>query len=150
MTSSRSYRIGELAAQAGVSTRTIRYYGELGLLVPSGHSPGGARRFDDDDAERLLRIRELQVVMGFDLDEIKRIVSSEERLRAIRAEYRSGSAAKARQRELLEEAMRINRELRDEVRTKIARTQGFLEDLDAKAVRYRAAMRELASAPARR
>lgn len=148
MTATRPYRIGELADRAGVSTRTIRYYGELGLLMPSGHSPGGARRYDDDDVERLLRIRELQVVMGFDLDEIKRIVGSEDRLRAIRAEYRSGSAATARQRELLDEAMAINRTLRDEVRDKIARTQGFLEDLEAKAARYRAAMRAL-EAPAR-
>lgn len=147
MTDARTYRIGEIAARAGVSTRTVRYYGELGLLMPSGHSPGGARRYEDDDVERLLRIRELQVVMGFDLDEIKRIVTSEARLREIRAEYRSGTVPGERQRELVEEAIEINRKLRQDVRDKLARMQGFLDDLDAKGVRYRTALRDLERAP---
>jgi hypothetical protein len=38
-------RIGEAAARVGVSSRTLRYYEELGLLTPSGRTPGGARRY---------------------------------------------------------------------------------------------------------
>ncbi len=48
-------RIGEAAERAGVSCRTLRYYEELGLLVPAGHSAGGARRYTGDDVERLRR-----------------------------------------------------------------------------------------------
>ena len=62
------YRIGEIADAAGVSTRTLRYYEELGLVSPSGHSPGGARRYSDADLARVLRIRELQDLVGFNLD----------------------------------------------------------------------------------
>ena len=141
MSESVRYRIGEVAARAGVSTRTLRYYEELGLLAPSGHSPGGARRYDEDDVQRLMRVRELQTVMGFNLDQIKRIVASEARLRELRRQYHAGGLD--RQRELLIEAMDLNDLLRREVRDKLARTQGFLEDLDAKAVRYRAVLREL-------
>jgi Predicted transcriptional regulators len=136
-----TYRIGQVAAQAGVSTRTLRYYEELGLIAPSGHSPGGARRYGEDAVQRLLRVRELQTVMGFNLDEIKRIVASETRLRELKREYHSGGLK--RQRELLIEAMELNDLLRREVRDKLAITQGFLEDLNAKAVRYRAVLRDL-------
>jgi MerR family transcriptional regulator, repressor of the yfmOP operon len=148
MSEARAYRIGEVAARAGVSTRTLRYYGELGLLEVSAHSPGGARRYGEEDVERLLRIRELQVVMGFNLDQIKRIVSSESRLNALREEYRSGTLPTVRQRELVAEAIELNDGLRADVRDKIARTQEFLGDLDDKAARYRTALRDLEEAPA--
>ena len=147
MTETRTYRIGEVAARAGVSTRTLRYYGELGLLEASGHSPGGARRYREEDVERLLRIRELQIVMGFNLDQIKRIVGSESRLQALRKEYRSGMLPTARQRELVAEAIDLNDGLRIEVRDKVARIQEFLGDLDEKAARYRTALRDLERAP---
>src|SRR5438105_14016767 len=84
------YRIGEIAEAAGVSTRTLRYYEELDLLSPSGHSPGGARRYSDADLARVLRIRELQQLVGFNLDEIRTIVAAEARLEELRTEFRTG------------------------------------------------------------
>jgi DNA-binding transcriptional MerR regulator len=69
--SDAQYRIGEVAEAAGVSTRTLRYYEELGLVSPSGHSPGGARRYSDADLARVLRIRELQHLVGFNLEAIE-------------------------------------------------------------------------------
>jgi hypothetical protein len=41
-TGERSYRIGEVAERVGITTRTIRYYEELGLLgaaATNGRSP---------------------------------------------------------------------------------------------------------------
>jgi DNA-binding transcriptional MerR regulator len=35
--------IGQLAKEAGVSSRTIRYYEELGILPEPRRSPGGSR-----------------------------------------------------------------------------------------------------------
>src|SRR5437773_5312667 len=104
------YRIGEVAEAAGVSTRTLRYYEELGLLSPSGHSPGGARRYSDADLARVLRIRELQQLVGFNLDEIKTIVAADARLDELRTEYAVISNAKAgrphqREPELVAEAI---------------------------------------------
>lgn len=143
----RGLRIGEAAARAGVSTRTLRYYEELGLIQPSGHSPGGARRYSEPDVERLLRVRELQRVMGFDLEQIRRITRSETRLAQLREEFQRDRTPVARQREITREAIALNDDLRREVREKLAHTQGFLDDLNAKAVKYRRFLSTLGRQP---
>jgi DNA-binding transcriptional MerR regulator len=140
--------IGEVAARCGVSTRTFRYYEELGLLAPSAHSPGGARRYSAGDEARLHRIRELQELLGFDLDEIRTILASEDRLAELRAEFLSGQARRDRQEEIIREAIGINDRLLRELKQKLARTQEFLDALEAKGRRYRAFLREMGE-PAR-
>ena len=45
-------RIQEVAAETGLTTRTIRYYEELGLLEPAARSEGSYRLFDPDDLVR--------------------------------------------------------------------------------------------------
>jgi DNA-binding transcriptional MerR regulator len=135
------YRIGEIAEAADVSTRTLRYYEELGLVAPSGHTPGGARRYSDADLARVLRIRELQHLVGFNLDEIQTIVAAEARLDELRTEYRAGGAPQ-RERELIAEAIEINKRLRDDMQAKLARLETFLADLDARAALYRRRSKE--------
>jgi len=135
------YRIGEVAEAAGVSTRTLRYYEELGLLSPSGHSPGGARRYSEGDLARVLRIRELQQLVGFNLDEIKTIVAAEARLDELRTEFRAGRSPE-RERELIAEAIEINDRLREDMEAKVSRLETFLADLDARAALYRRRARE--------
>jgi DNA-binding transcriptional MerR regulator len=130
------YPIGKAARAAGVSTRTLRYYEELGLVSPSGHSPGGARRYSDEDLARVRRIRELQQLVGFNLDEIHTIVTAEDRLHALRTEFRSGRSPQ-REKQLIAEAIEINDRLRDDMRAKLARLETFLADLDARAALYR-------------
>jgi len=64
-----SYSVGQVARLAGVSVRTLHHYHQIGLLVPSGHTPAGYRRYVDTDLDRLQRVlfyREL----GFPLDQI--------------------------------------------------------------------------------
>jgi DNA-binding transcriptional MerR regulator len=51
-------RIGELATQAGVSVRALRYYEEQGLLA-STRSPRGQRLYADEAAERVQLIQNL-------------------------------------------------------------------------------------------
>ncbi|MEN3534145.1 MerR family transcriptional regulator [Microbispora sp. ZYX-F-249] len=51
-------RIGELAAQAGVSVRSLRYYEEQGLLT-STRSPSGQRHYTEDEVERVRFIQRL-------------------------------------------------------------------------------------------
>ncbi|MEU6811019.1 MerR family transcriptional regulator [Streptomyces sp. NPDC046831] len=63
------YSVGEVAAFAGVTVRTLHHYDDIGLLVPSGRSHAGHRRYGDADLDRLQRIlfyREL----GFPLEEV--------------------------------------------------------------------------------
>ena len=52
----RLLAIGAAAAQAGVSERALSYYQQLGLITPSGVTPGGMRRYSDDDLARVARI----------------------------------------------------------------------------------------------
>ncbi|ADI07370.1 merR family transcriptional regulator [Streptomyces bingchenggensis BCW-1] len=51
-------RIGELAARAGVSVRSLRYYEEQGLLT-STRSASGQRHYTDDEVERVTFIQRL-------------------------------------------------------------------------------------------
>lgn len=51
-------RIGEVAEQAGVSVRALRYYEEQGLLV-STRTAGGQRQYLDGAVERVRMIQQL-------------------------------------------------------------------------------------------
>ncbi|HLW17615.1 MAG TPA: MerR family transcriptional regulator [Actinomycetota bacterium] len=134
-------RIGQLAERLGVTTRTIRYYEELGLLKPSGYTEGGERRYTEDDATHLQRILELKTLMGFGLEEIRATLDSEQRLSELREEYKSGS--KKRKLEIVHEAMEINQRMRAQVESTIKRSKAFLRELEAKAARYREVEAEL-------
>jgi len=68
----KRYRIGEIARLSGLTLRTIRYYGELGLLH-EGRTGGNQRYYSDQDLVYLKRIVELKS-LGFSLDEISRII----------------------------------------------------------------------------
>ena len=68
----KRYRIGEIAKLSGLTLRTIRYYGELGLL-PESRTKGGQRYYSDQDLVYLKRIMELKD-LGFSLEEIARII----------------------------------------------------------------------------
>jgi MerR family transcriptional regulator, repressor of the yfmOP operon len=145
MTTEALYRIGDVAQRAGVTTRTLRYYQELGLLAPAGASPGGSRRYSEDDVARLLRILELRSVMGFDLDKIRVILAAEDRLSAMREEVARGISVK-RRRELLHEALDLNHQMQDQVHERLATLETFLGDLREKEALYRERLSEFEGA----
>lgn len=62
------FKIGELAAAAGVSRDTVRYYERTGLLPSPGRSGAGYRLYSDADLLRLKFIRSSQG-LGFTLAE---------------------------------------------------------------------------------
>ncbi|MHB8220640.1 MAG: MerR family transcriptional regulator [Acidimicrobiales bacterium] len=141
-------RIGDAASRAGVSARTLRYYEELGLLSPSGHTPGGERRYRDEDLARLDRILELRGVLGMNLDDIKRFLDSDGRLDQIREAYRAKKglgtkAAHREQRALLEEALELNEVLAAELDAKLARMDEFRSKLASSARRCRELLKDL-------
>ncbi|MCJ1715246.1 MerR family transcriptional regulator [Curtobacterium sp. VKM Ac-2922] len=51
-------RIGDLAARAGVSVRSLRYYGEQGLLLPD-RTASGQRTYDLQAVDRVLLVQQL-------------------------------------------------------------------------------------------
>ena len=68
-------RIGEIAAAAGVSARTVDYYTSLSLLVPAERTAGNYRLYDPGAVERIATIRQLES-HGVPLDDIARALAS--------------------------------------------------------------------------
>lgn len=67
-------RIGELADQAGLTSKTIRYYESIGLMSEPYRHANGYRDYDDDAVDRLRFIRDSQAA-GLTLAEVSEIVS---------------------------------------------------------------------------
>jgi MerR family transcriptional regulator, thiopeptide resistance regulator len=67
------HTVGQLAAIAGVTVRTLHHYDEIGLLVPGERTRAGHRSYREAELDRLQRIlfyREL----GFPLEEIGKLL----------------------------------------------------------------------------
>jgi len=67
--SSKPVQIGTLAKQLGITTRTIRYYEEIGLMGKTERADGGTRTYSNDDILRLKFILKLKG-LGISLKEI--------------------------------------------------------------------------------
>jgi MerR family transcriptional regulator, repressor of the yfmOP operon len=148
--------IGAAAQRTGVSQRALRYYQQLGLLTPCGCTPGGLRRYSQDDLDRVGRIRQLQTLLGLNLDEIAIVLRSEDRLAEIRRAFHDEETTSAERLELVRESLDLQQDLRATVEAKRQGIEGFLNDLDARIGKTRAILGQMAdpaaatSPPARR
>lgn len=61
--------VGEVAALAGVTVRTLHHYDRIGLLSPSGRTTAGYRQYAPDDLDRLHQVL-LYRALGFSLEEV--------------------------------------------------------------------------------
>ena len=68
-----AWKIGEIAEKTGVTIRTLHYYHDIELLVPSGMNDVGHRVYSENDIFRLQQIISLKQ-FGFKLDKIKEIL----------------------------------------------------------------------------
>jgi MerR family transcriptional regulator, thiopeptide resistance regulator len=68
--------VGELAAAAGVSVRTLHHYDHIGLLAPAEHTGAGYRQYDRAGIERLYRILALRG-LGFPLAEVGELLDAD-------------------------------------------------------------------------
>ena len=124
-------RIGDVAREVGTTTRTIRYYEEIGLLEASGSRPSGAHReYTEADVERLREILRFKDQLGVSLEELRELMAAEDARRAIRAEFRRTEDPR-RRKVLLDQALgHLDRQL-ELVRRRaaeLAELQGFLEE----------------------
>jgi DNA-binding transcriptional MerR regulator len=131
-------RISDAAERAGVSPRTLRFYEELGLIAPSGHTAGGARRYAPEDLARIERIQELKDVLGLGLDEVKEVLDTEARLEELRGAYRlnaeaATTTARRNQRAILVEALARREAIMDQLDRKMERLAAFRAKLMADA-----------------
>ncbi|ONI82250.1 MerR family transcriptional regulator [Saccharothrix sp. ALI-22-I] len=70
------YSIGELARMTGLSTRTIRFYSDSGVIPVAGRTAGGFRTYDVDGLARLKLVRTLRD-LGVDLPTAQRVLARE-------------------------------------------------------------------------
>ncbi|HVA42957.1 MAG TPA: MerR family transcriptional regulator [Acidimicrobiales bacterium] len=133
--------IGAAAERAGVSQRALRYYQELGLVTPAC-TPGGLRRYSEENLERVAHIRELQNLLGLNLEEIAVVLAREDRIGEIRQAYYDASTVDAERHDLLIEGLRLQEELRAIVVSKRAAMDDFLADLDTRIARIHTLLEE--------
>lgn len=73
----KSWKIGELASETGLTVRALHHYDQIGLLKPSQETEGGHRIYGTGDVEKLQKILTLKQ-LGFSLDKIKEAIASPE------------------------------------------------------------------------
>jgi DNA-binding transcriptional MerR regulator len=115
------HQIGEVAERTQLSLRTIRYYEEAGLAVPSGRTSGGFRLYTDEDIGRLELVKRLKV-LDLPLDETKEMLSALEALR-------SSCPESAEQERLLEQVAEFVDEARNQAALLATRLEAAREAL---------------------
>ncbi|WP_033823713.1 MerR family transcriptional regulator [Kitasatospora sp. MBT63] len=126
-------RIGELAARAGTTTRTLRYYESRGLL-PARRSVNGYRAYDEEDLRLLRQIRTLQD-FGFELEETRPFVE------CLQAGHPAGDACPASLEVYrsklaeLDDCLARLQAVRDQVAAQLARAEEERAELEREAVR---------------
>jgi DNA-binding transcriptional MerR regulator len=99
LTDDRRFRIGEVAERTGVTTRTIRYYEELGLLGTAGERAKGAHRlYTAADVARLQELIRLRDLLGLTLDELVELAEAEEARAALRDQWEDSATDDERAR----------------------------------------------------
>jgi MerR family transcriptional regulator, repressor of the yfmOP operon len=120
-------KIGDVARLVGTTTRTIRYYEEIGLLPgPDDRPSGGHRAYDEADVERLREILRLRDLLGLSLDELRDLVAAEDARALIREEFQRTEDPE-RRAALLEQALTyLDRQL-----ALLRRRRADLDELEA-------------------
>lgn len=144
MTASENLRIGDVASLVGTTTRTIRYYEEMGLLPAAPQRPSGSHRvYSAADVERLRELMRLKDLLGVSLGELGTLLEAEEARAEVRAQLRREDVDPARRRELLTEALgHLERQL-ELVRHRADELAKLHQELDEKRKRVRRKIREL-------
>jgi DNA-binding transcriptional MerR regulator len=129
LNTARLLRIQDVAAEVGLTPRSIRYYEELGLLRPAARSEGAYRLYDADDLERLTFIRGLRDDAGFSLAEIGQLLEDEEARARNKERYRETESVEERRRLLDDALVRVDRQLAS-LRHKVERLQLMIGDTE--------------------
>ena len=107
------WSIQELARSAGTTSRTLRYYGQIGLLEPSRVGGNGYRYYDESALVRLQRVLLLRE-LGLGLPAIAEVLNGQQD---------TAAALRTHLKLLEQERRRIGRQI-DSVRTTLRKTEG--------------------------
>jgi len=91
-----SYSIDQVAAQTGLTKRTLRYYEEMGLLPPTDRTEGNYRRYSDEDIHRIEHIKRLRDLLGFSLADIRAMLEVDDERGMLKEAYRHETEAAAK------------------------------------------------------
>jgi len=145
--SSELLSIGMAATLLGISERALRYYQELGLVTPCGRTPGGMRRYSEADLGRVARIRQLQTLLGINLDEVAAVLRNDDRMAEIREMYHDEHTGADERVELARECLALQHQLRSTVEAKRASLEQFRAEVDEKIARIENVIGETATVP---
>lgn len=123
------YTISDLAQEFDISTRTIRYYEEVGLLSPI-RTPGGIRRYSRRDRTRLKLILRGKR-FGFSLEEIREMLDLFDADRTGRKQLQKALEYGERQIRAIDEKIADLMALKEEMLTLKAEIERRLKELDA-------------------
>lgn len=136
-------RIGEVAALTGVTTRTLRYYEEIGLISPCSRLGGGQeRRYTELTVARVRRIREFQEVLGSGLSEIREALLAEDRMDTLRRAYRR-TTSRVQQAKVLREAVGVADRQLAQVRRRQEQLGQLRQELEERRSRHLLRLAEL-------
>ncbi len=128
----RPYRIGEVAERVGITTRTIRYYEELGLLgAGSGRAKGKHRVYTEADVARLQELIRLRDLLGLTLEELVALTEAEEARAELRSDYAETTSDRERLR-IIEAAIPIVEQQLALVHKRQAAVADFAAELEGK------------------
>jgi DNA-binding transcriptional MerR regulator len=128
----RSYRIGDVAERVGVTTRTIRYYEELGLLgTASARTKGAHRLYSEADIARLEELIRLRDLLGLTLEELVALAEAEEARAALRNQWAESATDNERAR-IVEAAIPLVERQLELVRARQDRLSEFAGELSEK------------------
>jgi DNA-binding transcriptional MerR regulator len=107
-----SFRIGTVAQRLGVTTRTIRYYEELGLLGgDAARSKGAHRLYGEADIAHLQQVLRLRDLLGLTLESIVDLAEAEEMRAALRSEWEQDPSDAERLRIIADAMPLVERQL---------------------------------------
>ncbi len=128
------FSIEQVAAQTGLTKRTLRYYEEVGLLPPTGRTEGNYRRYSQNDIQRLEHIKKLRDLLGFSLADIREIIAVDDERVHLREAFRQETEIVVKiaqldkadelireQLHLIEQKITGLEQMRDSLRQQIAR-----------------------------
>src|ERR1035437_10278395 len=140
----RLLRIQEAAADVGRTTRSVRYYEEMGLLRPAARSEGDYRLYDPTDLERLRFIKGLRDDAGFSLAEIAQLLEDEAARERGHAAFHATTDPAERKRLLRERVASFARQI-ETLRRKGGRLQAMIDETEARRTRTAAKIVETGS-----
>ena len=138
-------RIGEVAERVGVTTRTIRYYEERGLLGQESQRAKGAHRlYGEADVVRLQELLRLRDLLGLSLEELVELAEAEEARAALRGQW-AESATDEERAEIVEAAIPLVERQLELVASRQERLAVFSEELTDKLTQLKQRRRSLSA-----